>query len=485
MAANACKLSAHIVDILGNVIGRDQPILRIEKAMEMVSMLGDDVFSNDDVVFFDPFCKAGELLLACSIHCCWAKAKRKPKLLDVDMVIKEIYHSNRYFGLAPDERHHRLSIRTFLGNEHSHNKTFNHIIRDGHYLSEEDGTLDKNKFEMGINSMIAHINSKTKNKKIIVVGNPPYQEEDGGAQRSAKPIYNLFVEQLIASNIIDEFILVIPARWFAGGKGLDNFREAMITSRQIKHIEHFGKSGDVFPTVDIDGGVCFLHWDSKYDGDKTFNSDGTNITLNLTNFDIIPDDPGSHSILNKVFKKWSGKYVSDIAWTGKPFGLRTYWFERNALFDSTNADAVPCLYRNRKVGYVNKKIIKKNVDKLGEWKVCIPNAYGGKKGDRRITLPPNQIFLLQSGWITTETYNVVGSFKAKKEADFFIKYLQSDFVRYLLGLRKITQHIPKERWAWVPLLTMDKLWTDDDLFNHFCFDSIERTHIRKKIIDWT
>ena len=138
MSALAIKPTTHIVDVLGSVIGRDQPILRMEKALEMVALLGEEVFADENVVFFDPFCKAGELLLACAFHSCWAKSKGEAKLLDVDMVMKEIYQSNRYFGLAPDERHHRLSIRTFLGNEHSHNEEFNHIIRDGHYLSEED-----------------------------------------------------------------------------------------------------------------------------------------------------------------------------------------------------------------------------------------------------------------------------------------------------------------------------------------------------------
>lgn len=149
MSALAIKPTTHIVDVLGSVIGRDQPILRMEKALEMVALLGDEAFADEDVVF-DPFCKAGELLLACAFHSCWAKSKGQAKLLDVDMVMKEIYQSNRYFGLAPDERHHRLSIRTFLGNEHSHNEKFNDIIRDGHYLSEVDGTLNKEKYQQEI-----------------------------------------------------------------------------------------------------------------------------------------------------------------------------------------------------------------------------------------------------------------------------------------------------------------------------------------------
>jgi hypothetical protein len=91
MSALAIKPTAHVIDVLGNVIGRDQPILRMEKALEMVALLGEEVFADENVVFFDPFCKAGELLLACAFHSCWAKSKGETKLLDVDMVMKEIY----------------------------------------------------------------------------------------------------------------------------------------------------------------------------------------------------------------------------------------------------------------------------------------------------------------------------------------------------------------------------------------------------------
>lgn len=165
MSALAIKPTAHVVDVLANVIGRDQPILRMEKAIEMVALLGDETFLDENIIFFDPFCKAGELLLACAFQSCWVKSKVHSKLLDLDLVMNEVYKSNRYFGLAPDERHHRLSTRTFLGNIKSHNEIFNHIIRDGHYLSETDGTLDETKYKTEFNKMIEYIATKNQNKK--------------------------------------------------------------------------------------------------------------------------------------------------------------------------------------------------------------------------------------------------------------------------------------------------------------------------------
>lgn len=483
MSALAIKPTAHVVDVLGNVIGRDQPILRMEKALEMAALLGEEVFADENVVFFDPFCKAGELLLACAFHSCWAKSKGKTKILDVDMVMKEIYQSNRYFGLAPDERHHRLSIRTFLGNEHSHNENFNHIIRDGHYLSEEDGKLNKEKYEKEIKDMIEYINSKTKNKKIIAVGNPPYQESDGGFGASAKLIYPYFIENLMDSDAVNEFVLVVPSRWFSGGKNLDRFRERMMTSNQIKTIRYFERSEEVFPTVQIKGGVCYLQWSDSYNGKPEFNYGNANGTqIDLEKFDVIPDDPQSPSIILKVLDQ-SDEFVSAIAWSGKPFGLRTFYFKRNDSAQRENKNTVKCYSTGRVIYNIDRNLIAKNQDKIDQYKVVAPRAYG--KGMSRCTLPVDQIFLLGKGEISTETYNVIGCFKTKSEAESFQTYLQTDFARYLLGLRKLTQDIPKDRWNWVPLVDLDVEWTDKKLADHFGLTEKEQEHIKKKVQEWS
>jgi len=440
MNALAIKPTAHVVDVLGNVIGRDQPILRMEKALEMVALLGGEVFADENVVFFDPFCKAGELLLACAFHSCWVKSKGQDNLLDVDMVMKEIYQSNRYFGLAPDERHHRLSIRTFLGNTHSHNENFNHIIRDGHYLSEEDGTLDKEKFGREFNSMIEYINSAAKNKKIIAVGNPPYQEEDGGAQKSARPIYHIFVEKLINEKLVSDFVLVIPSRWFAGGKGLDDFRNEMMGSTQIKQIKHFERSGEIFPTVDIDGGVCFVNWQSSYNGKPIFSTRDLSIELNLTGYDIIPDDPMAYSLIEKMKNIWTNNWISDIAWPRKPFGLATDYFQKNKSENPNGDGVIKCIGRNKTINFIKKSNIPQRHDQINKYKVCIPGAYGGKKGQRRKTLPASSIFIAKPGEILTETYMVIDTFDNEKQAKNLVRYLGTTFARYFLGLRKITQH---------------------------------------------
>jgi len=151
----------HVVDVLGNVIGRDQPVMRLDKALELVSLLAAETFADDNIVFFDPFCKDGEILFACAYTSCAMKSKRE--LMSIAEIYHEIFAANRYFALAPDERHHRLSLRTFLGNKNSHDNKHNHIIRNGNYLSEIDGKLDKNKFKQEFADMIEYI------KKLLAI----------------------------------------------------------------------------------------------------------------------------------------------------------------------------------------------------------------------------------------------------------------------------------------------------------------------------
>ncbi|MDD4974384.1 MAG: Eco57I restriction-modification methylase domain-containing protein [Bacteriovorax sp.] len=475
------RTNTHVVDILGNVNGRDQPIMLMEKAIELISLLGEEILSDDEIVFFDPFCKAGEILLACAYSSCLAKSKRK--ILSLDEIQNELYKSNRYFALAPDERHHRLSLRTFLGNTHSHDMQFNHIIRDGHYLSEIDGRLDRDKFEKEFSSMIEYIKSTSKKKKIIAIGNPPYQESDGGFGGSATAVYNFFTEALMDSADISEVVLVIPSRWFTTGKGATAFRERVMKSKTIKTIQHFEHSQKVFPTVDVQGGVCFFHHKAEYNGDVEFIENSVSSMVNLSSAEIILDDPRGYGLIEKVKKNWKGEFVSKDAWPVRPFGIRTFYFDRTEALSEKHADAIPCFTKRRKIQYANIKDIHKNLDKIEEWKVAVPKAYA--PGTRRVTLPVSQFFIIPKGFITTETYNVVGCFKKKSEAENFQAYLSTNFARYFLGLRKVTQDIYKSQWSWVPLMDVTQKWTDDQLYKLFKITKEEQEHIKKKLQEWS
>lgn len=485
MSAPIAISKSHVVDILGNTVGRDQPIMLLEKASELVSLISKDLFLDEDVVFFDPFCKAGEILLACALSTCRYRAQNNKKLVSVDTISHELYSSNRYFGLSPDERHHRLSLRTFLGNTNSHLKQYMHIFRNGNYVSEENGNLNRDTFHKEFKAMIEYIKKTSGKKKIVAVGNPPYQESDGGFGKSAKNIYQLFAEALVASKDISEFVLVIPARWFGGGKGLDDFRESMMTTPHLENLRYFSRASDVFPTVDINGGVCFLHYNKSYKGPTNFMDKNHSEQITFSEFDIIPDDPLAFTVIRKVLARWTDTFVGSRAWSSKPFGLRTNFFDINKSLTSNNPNAVPCLVKGKVVKYVARSKITKNENFINHWKVSSPKAVGGSKGQRRSTVPINQIFLVDKGTITTETYNIIDTFTTKKEAENFVSYLQTDFARYMVGLRKITQDLPPDRWNWVPYMDMSKTWTDEELFKYFRITKEEQEHIKAKIQEWS
>lgn len=314
--------------------------------------------------------------------------------------------------------------------------------------------------------------------QVTVIGNPPYQESDGGFGGKSTTIYNLFYEACIKSPCVVETIMVIPARWFAGGKGLNKFRSLIQESQSIQTIKYFKNSKDIFPTVDINGGVCFLHHNKRYTGHTTFIEGTSKTSVQLDKYDIILDDPLGYSIVDKILSKHKGKFIGDVAWARKPYGLASNFFNKYPEQSGTKS-AIPCLSVPRKIKYVLPDDIHKNVDTIMDWKVCVSKACGGSKGKRRSTVPLSQIFIVDAGTITTETYSVIDTFSTKQEAEAFLAYLQTDFARYCVGLRKITQNLSRESWNWVPYMNIHK---DIELFN---LTKQEQTHIKNKVKEWS
>lgn len=486
------KNVSHICDVLGGVNGRDQPIMALNKAIDLVNILSKETLQNENVIFFDPFCKAGEILLASAILSIQYKIKKPFLLKDninelLNSIKKNIYSNNRFFGLSPDERHYLLSKRTFYGNEDSHNEILTKNIQNGAYLSEVDGRLNKQKFKKELNNMLDYIKHLEGNedKKIIAIGNPPYQESDGGHGKSAKAIYNYFIDSLIDSKKVDEFILVIPARWFSRGKNLENFRNRMRTSNNIKYIKYFKKSNEIFPTVDIGGGVCFLNYDKSFEGNCTFINGFKKQELDLSRYDIIVPHIEAHFILNKILSK-TNKFLNEIVWSGKPFGLRTDYFKKNKKIYKEKEGLIDCLSNKRVINKIPRDLIKKNKNKIDEYQVVVSEASGGGKGKRHKTLPQKRyFFILEKKQIVTETYNVVGSFKTREEATNYRTYLRTDFAIFLLGLRKQTQHTPKATFSWIPLMDTKKCWNDVALFKYFDITIEEQNYIKEKVVEWT
>jgi site-specific DNA-methyltransferase (adenine-specific) len=299
----------------------------------------------------------------------------------------------------------------------------------------------------------------------VIVGNPPYQIEDGGASRSASPIYHLFVNQ--AFRLKPRYVtMIIPSRWFAGGKGLDSFRELMLASTRFRNLVDFPTSTDVFETVKIEGGVCYFLWDEKYDGRcqvETFI--GNEVTSKIDRFlgehgDVFIRFNEALPILKKVQAK-SVKYLDKTVSARKPFGMPTNFKD---FAEKDNGKTLK-IYANGGVFLVDQKHVTNNLNWIKKWKVLVSNAYGISGGY------PHQIIgkpiIAEPGSVCTETYIVVATFETRKEAEHFSTYLQSKFVRFLIALRKNTQHLTQSRFAFVPEMDKSKVWVDRELFEYF------------------
>ena len=299
----------------------------------------------------------------------------------------------------------------------------------------------------------------------VVVGNPPYQVQDGGAGASASPIYQLFVNQ--AFRLKPRYVsMIIPSRWFAGGKGLDSFREQMLESTKFKHLADFPAASELFPSVEIKGGVCYFLWDEKYDGRcEVFTYQDGKVQSTAMRYlgehgDVFVRFNEALPILEKVQSRSTNFIDSQIA-PSKPFGLRTFF---NEYKSESFAESV-ALFGNGGKYYVRKDQIITNHQWIEKWKVLTSNGYGAGEGY------PHQILgvpiVAEPNSACTETYIVCGVYDTEIEARNFELYMRTKFFRFLVALRKNTQHVTQSRFKFVPILDMKKKWTDEKLHKEF------------------
>lgn len=313
-------------------------------------------------------------------------------------------------------------------------------------------------------------------RKIIVIGNPPYQELDGGFGASAKPIYNVFIEKLLEFKV-DELLFLIPAKWFVSGKGLTQFRQKIKNCGQIKTIKFIKKSQSIFKCIQMHGGLCILYYQKNYQGHCEFITDTGSKTIDLKKYDVILSDIKADSILEKTQNKY--KSIGEIMYQRNCFGIRTDYFIKNKSLEKDDVNAIFCLSQQRKINYINKQNIKRNLDLIDLYKVIVSGNHGFSS--RQISFPKHQIFILKPGQISTETYNVMKCFENEKDALLFQKYLQTDFARYLLKLRKVTQSTGRFYWLFVPAIDTQIEWTDALLAQHFNLSDEEQLHIKNSV----
>ena len=322
----------------------------------------------------------------------------------------------------------------------------------------------------------------------VIIGNPPYQMQDSGYGKSSTPLYHRFVEK--AKAIEPELLtFVIPARWYAGGKGLDGFRRGMLSDPKISLLADYPSSNDVFPGVIIAGGVCSFVRDKHHQGDCLVlpNGEIKRATLRrLDGHEVFVRDSEDVAILEKVqrISKIHGwTFMSSVVRPSNFYGIRAHKLP-SPVTDEPNSQGVILLVTKGGDKYIPKDAISKNLDTIDYWKVIVSRTNSGiggrpdKQGLRVVISKPR---VIPPDSACTETYLVVDLFTQHEPAGRMLDYVKTKTFRFLTSLCTPTQDTTRRCFEFVPLLPMDQNWTDEILYDLFELDSTEIEHIESKI----
>ncbi len=316
----------------------------------------------------------------------------------------------------------------------------------------------------------------------VIIGNPPYQLDDGGFGTSAAPIYQHFVEQALALEP-RYAVFVTPSRWMAGGKGLDKYRARMLSDKRLRKIVDYPKLYEGFPGVKIRGGISYFVWerDSKgpcsvqtiWDGQPT----GPAVERDIDTYDILVRRNEAVPILEKIRTKKEPTLEQRVS-SRKPFGLATNF--RGSPSKSGLKKPIQ-LYENQRTGWIERDQITVNPDWIDEWKVLLTRVQGTSAAIETKFL--SKPIIAEPGTACTETYLVAGHFEDEKTAEYYAKYLRTRFVRFLVSLRKPTQDAARGVYGFVPELSLDQEWTDAKLYKRYGLNKDEIAFIESQVAE--
>lgn len=313
----------------------------------------------------------------------------------------------------------------------------------------------------------------------VIIGNPPYQLNDGGGTgSSAKPIYQHFIDQ--AKKLNPRYLsMIIPARWYSGGKGLDDFRSTMLKDQRIKQLIDYIDSRECFPGVDIAGGICYFLWEREYRGkcEVTTIRKGEKLESKrfLSEFETFVRDNIAVEVIHKI-QSQNTEFLDSLVSSRMPFGLNS------KVRPSKTGDLDLISSGGR--GKISSNEVTSGFQYISKWKVLLSKAstdHGGqpdKEGKRKIF---SKVEVMGPNTICTESYLVVGSYSSENEAENMVSYLKTKFCRFLVSTILLTQNITKSKFIFVPSLDMNQHWTDEVLFEKYKLTSDEIQFIETSI----
>ena len=315
-----------------------------------------------------------------------------------------------------------------------------------------------------------------------IVGNPPYQVMDGGGNgSSAVPIYQKFVQ--LSKKLSPSYIsMIMPAKWYTGGKGLDDFREEMLNDKRIAYLADFDNSRVCFPTADIAGGVCYFRWSSHHVGHCYFESikkDGRFTRIRqLNDGNVFIRDLGALDIINKV-QAFDERSMAEQVFSRNPFGFTSNYEGKNTPFPNSIR-----MFTSKGWVYANKDEISSNVDVIGTWKAIMSKAgaeHAGQADNSGMKKVISRIDVLAPNEICSESYLLLGCYDTKEEAEHLVSYMKTRFVRFLLSNLLLTQNIAKDKFQLIPIQDFKQSWNDTRLYQKYGITDEERLYVEALI----
>ena len=489
-----------VLSCLAN-LSNDEVFTTPDVVNNILDMLPQELFINPDTTFLDPSCKTGVFLREIAKRLIVGLEKQIP---DLDERIDHIFQKQLY-GLSITELTSLVSRRSVYCSKWPNGdfsiSKFDNPEGNIRYKKIEHTWVGDKCYYCGASKVqynrgkelethayefihVKRLEDIFNMKFDVIIGNPPYQLSDGGNGSSAKPIYQLFINQAI--KLQPRYLsMIIPSRWFAGGKGLDEFRASMLNDKHFSKIVDFPNAKDCFPANNISGGVMYFLWDKQYNGDCEF----TNIIgkekitqmRKLNEFDLFIRYNDSVAIIHKIDESAKNR-LSEVITSRKPFGLDS--FERG---HEQYTDGDLTLYSSKGKNYIEKERISIGLNLIDKYKVIIGKALSGHIGETDENGQVKvlaKVMLLKPYEVCTESYLCVGSFDNIEEAQNLEMYLHTKFVRFLLLQALTSMNITKDKFCFVPLLDFSEKYTDDVLYAKFKLDSEEQEFIESMIKPW-
>ena len=482
---NRLNYNPDVLSCLAN-LSNDEVFTPPGLANQMLDMLPQELFRSPDTKFLDPCTKSGVFLREIAKRLIDGLADTIP---DQQERIDHIMH-HQLFGLAITQLTSMMSRRSLYCSKNASGKysishfdnedgnirfaEIKHSWQNGKcsYCGASQEVYDRgDDLESHAYEFIHTDNPNTLYNNMtfdVIIGNPPYQLNVGVEKENyAIPLYQKFIQQ--AKKLRPRYLsMIIPSRWFTGGRGLDAFRAEMLNDNRVKYIKDYIDSKDVFPGVDVSGGVNYFLWSSEYEGPCEYvnvvNGKETTSIRKLNEFTVFPRYNQSLSLIKKVKDKGE-KNLSRMISSQTPFGfITTYRGKENDFKDSLK------LYSSGGITYVSKEDVTRHQEWINKYKVIFSKAtceHAGtpdKTGRYRVF---STMRILLPKEICTQSYLVGGVFENNNVAENYVSYLKTAFVRALMLPTLSSQDISADKFQFVPLQDFSKPWTDEELYKKY------------------